>query len=896
MTDTPEALAEALRANDTRPYGRPRTVTAEELAEAAEQFPDSRDLQVLALMDLMEAYEYDGEARKAPVVFARILKLWDSHPDDFNEWARQQVFWRFKWVASALCSTPDVPLAAIERWHGEMRSRYEAAGHGLQPYYAQRFHLAAHTGTAVENAFELWATRPRSLMSDCRACEIRARARHHLWRGDDARALAEWQPVLTGESTCSEEPWTSHASALLPLLREGRLDEARSGHLVGYRGARGKSSAAHQIGLHLEFCALSGNEPRGLEILAENRGLFDGQGDLLSLLGFLIGAEVLTARLVAQGHGELPAAGPAGRSWTVAGLHAHVSGEAAALAARFDARNGTTRIGDSRLARLAAEPLLAQPLALGVRAAGVPAPAAVPAPRPEAEPVPADFAALVLRARELDRVDHPDARMLWDRVADAIGAEDYAHTDHPGVGPLDRIRADLADQRAQRAFERDEWRAARPELLAAADLYEGAGVPGRALVMRARAAAAHLGEDGARADWEVLDEALRGADELAAEAARTGATAGSDPAEDRLSVLHLHAYAGYRELVDTLPEPADDTVARFERTVTAYHDASTAAGVAHRVATARLYRADLAARQGRADEARTELSSIVAQLKQDGLPWRTPRVLGLLGQVELVRGEHARAVDALQRALGEAVRWHDDSFPYGPTYAMLGHACEHTGDPAGAVRALTEAADRFDRDGKAEDATGARMQLASVLSDSGRAADAVAVLESVLPAADAAGFEERQSAQIRLDLARGLMVLEEYREAAEHYLLLADQVEAWEDGQDIHTMVACEATVALAEAGRWEAADAARGRALAAHGQAPRADQVCGMLKELSRLTVQARGAEGLDEALARLAESDEVCDRAEADGHPVDAWFPRGGAPPARARAPAGGGTPTYL
>ncbi|MEW1910190.1 hypothetical protein AB0442_17315 [Kitasatospora sp. NPDC085895] len=879
MTDTPEALTEALRANDARPYGRSRTVTAEELAEAAEQFPDHRELQVLALMDLMEAYEYDGEARKAPVVFARILKLWDTHPDDFNEWARLQVFWRFKWVASALLSTPDVPLDAIRRWHDEMRSRYTAAGHGLQPYYAQRYHLAAHTGDAADDAFDLWATRPRSQMSDCTACEIRARARHHAARGDDARALREWQPVLGGESTCSEEPWTSHAWALLPLLREGRLDEARSSHLVGYRGARGKSSTASQIGLHLEFCALSGNEPRGLEILAENRGLFDGHGDPLARLGFLVGVEVLTARLAALGHGDLPAAGPAGRNWTVDTLHAHVAAEAEQSAARFDARNGTTAVGDHRRARLARTPLLDRPLALGVRAAGqVPAPAVAPVVRSTAEPVPEDFVALVLRARELDRTDHPDADALWARITTVVATDDHVHPDHPELGPAERLQGNLADHRAQHAFEADDWQTARTELLTAAELYESAGLPIRALVMRTRAAVAHLGEeDGAAPDWPALDEALRRADELAAAAPRTGEGQGGDAAEDRLAVVHSLTFAAYQELVAALPEPPTEVAARFGRLLDAYRTGATELGLPLRIAAARQYAADIAARQGRMAEAREGLETSIEQLERGGLSWRTPRPLGLLGQIELMTGEHARAAEVLQRAVAEAVRWHDTSFPYGPTYAMLGHACEHTGDAAGAVRALTEAADRFDRAGKAEDAAGARMQLASVLRDSGRPGDAVAVLESLLLETGADGFDGRARAQVRLDLARGLLGLEEYREAAEHYLLLADEAAGWEDGQDIHTMVACEATVALAEAGRWEAADTARTRALAAHAVAPRADQVCGMLQQLARLTVQARGEEGLDEALARLDEADEVVALTEADGHPVTSWYQRG-------------------
>ncbi|MGW4897981.1 hypothetical protein ACWEQL_37885, partial [Kitasatospora sp. NPDC004240] len=361
---TQDEVVEALRINDARPYGRQRTVTAEELVDAAQQFDDI-GLHALALLELMEAYEYDGERRKAPVVFARILKLWDKHPDEFSDWGRHQVFWRFKWVATALLSTPDVPLDAIRRWHQEMRGRYEKAGHGLQPYYAQRYHLAAHTGTDEADAFDLWATRPRTRLSDCEACETRARARHHVREGLDERALQEWRPVLDGSSSCSEEPYVSHAHALLPLLRLGRTDEARSSHLVGYRFARGKSSTASAVGLHLEFCALSGNEPRGLEILAENRDLFEARGDELSRLGFLTAVELLLARLHEAGHADVPVSGPPGGSWTVTSLLDHVRTEGRALAARFDARNGTPVVGERRLARLAQRPLLAEPLALG---------------------------------------------------------------------------------------------------------------------------------------------------------------------------------------------------------------------------------------------------------------------------------------------------------------------------------------------------------------------------------------------------------------------------------------------------------------------------------------------------------------------------------------------------
>ncbi|MFI6152910.1 hypothetical protein ACIBCA_09475 [Kitasatospora sp. NPDC051170] len=881
MLDTPDAVMAALRENDARPYGRTRTVTAEELVDAAEQFEDT-EIRSMALMELMEAYEYDGESNKSPVVFARILKLWDQDPDGFSEWARHQVFWRFKWVASALLDSPDVPLTAIERWHTEMRDRYRAAGFDLQPYYARRFHLAVETGIEVQNAYELWTARPRTELSDCHACETRSRAQHFLRAGDDARALEILAPVLSGRSTCEEEPYLSQSVALLPLLRRGKTDEARSAHLSGYRYARGKTSMLGAVGRHIEFCALSGNEPRGLELLAENRELFSVTGEPGSRLSFLTGVEVLLAALAGAGHGELTVSGPAGTAWTVDTLLAHVRTEADALAARFDARNGTDAVGAARRERLAGTPLLAEPLALGVRAAAAPevaaAPAVAPAPRREAEPEPEDFTALVLRARELDLLGHPDADRLWRRIAERTQAEGFVHPEDARLGSPERLEAELVEQRAHEELDKDHHAAGHVELILAAELFERAGMPGQALMVRTRALIVGLGEDEAEgghpADWPALDEALSAAEALRA----TSGTAveGGMTDDDYLIVLQSRAYAAHQDLVEALPEPSAEVAARFEAVTGAYRKAAESLGSERRAATSRQYTADAAARQGRMPEAVAELREVLAQLDTCGLPWHTPRVLGLLGQVLLQSGEWAQAVEVFHRALAEASRWGDDSYPYAPTYMMLGHASMQSGDSGGAVRALSEAAARFDRRGPeaAEEAAQVRLQLADVLRSMERTGDAVAVLESVL--LDAERLDERLLAQARLDLARGLAELDEWRDAAEEFLRLADAVAGWED-QETHTMVACEASIALAHAGRWDAAEAAVARARASHEKAPQVDQLCGTLRELAKLTVRENGPDGLDAALAHIAAADEVGESARRLGQEHTEWYVRG-------------------
>lgn len=486
---TIDELYEALQANQRRPYGRTRTVTAEELVDAAEQFEEPLPL-VRTLLELQEAYTYGSEPRKSPVTFARLLTLFDEQPDVFDENLRHLVFWRFKWVAAALRALPEIPLTSLRQWLTEMRDRYEKAGYGLQPYYGQAYRLAAHIGEDADLAYELWAGRTRTRLSDCEACEICERALYHLASGDDERALRTWEPVLAGKESCQEEPARSMAYALLPLLRTGHTDRARELHLAGYRGCRRNPSMSGEVGRHLEFCALTGNEARGLELLAENRALFDEVDSPLELLDFLTGVEVLLQRVEQLGHGELPAAGHPGRTWTVTGLRAEVRDRADDLAARFDARNGTTTHTERRAARLERAPLL-QSLELTLRtrhlddvapAAPVSAPAARTAPA-----VPESLPELVARARELDEQGHPDARSCWAELRTRVAARDYTHPDDPAVGPLARLRADLLAEEASRLGEKDDFTEAAALYEEAADLYDDAGAPAHAALARAHA-------------------------------------------------------------------------------------------------------------------------------------------------------------------------------------------------------------------------------------------------------------------------------------------------------------------------------------------------------------------------------------------------------------------------
>lgn len=905
MLETPEAVFEALRENDRRPHDRHRTVVAEELVEAAAQFEDP-GLLATALLELMTAYEFTGEHRKSPVAFARVWDLWEKSPGAFSDWEANAVLWNHKWVATSLLQVPDVALDVVDRWIARTAERYRAAGHGARPAAALRYRAAAHAGTgaAAADAYDLWITRPRDSMSDCVACEARVRAEHHVAIGQDAEALDLWEPVVSGAETCSEEPAASQARALLPLLRQGRTDEARSHHLTGYRQVRGRPGRAEEVGLHLEFCALSGNTARGLEILAENRPLHEATGAPLSRLEFLTGVEVLLRRLVADGRHDTPVAGPpsgTGAGWTAGGLLDRVAAEAADLAGAFDARNGSTAVGERRRARLAAAPLLDTPLQLGLRGTG-PAPAAPPTAPPAAEtgttgvapahPTPPDdLGELVELARRHDAEGHPAAHRLWDTVTDRVAADGPGPDPLPG--PRDRLRAELAEHRATRARHGDNPAEALAACTEAVEAYRSAGLPWHAAAARARAAVTSLSDDGGVPDGihAELDAALAETEALRNRAAGEPA---AEETDCRLRVLHHRVFAAYRDVAARLPEADAEATGRLADRCAELTAAAERHGRLHYTAYVRQYAADLAARGGRLEEAETGMRAALEIFERAGTPWRASRTLGVLGQVLLARGEPARATEVLHRALSGAVRHDDTSFPVGPTHALLARAALDTGDAPGAIRHLSEAAARFDAAEQPGAAAETRLELAEVLTGTGQPADGVAVLESVVRDDGFAALDERLGAQIRLTLGRGLRGLGEDLAAADELLRLADSVAGWPEDRHIHTMVAAEAAAALARADRWDAARTAHRRALDAHAEAPHPVMITEMLREFARLRLS---EDGLDAALEDLARADrvvaEAVDTADAEAD-FTAWYHRGAVHQQRARVYAEAGRPT--
>ncbi|MEV8557213.1 tetratricopeptide repeat protein [Streptomyces sp. NPDC051917] len=467
-----DALRRAMAENSEQPEGPARNARAERLLAAAEGL--GIPLAVIeALGHQLRVYNYSSEKDKMFVPFARLLRMWDERPEDFDAYEAHSLHWVFKWMSAGMLDQPHVPLVSIEKWLGEMEHRYRLAGHSERAVRSAEFGVAAHVGdlARAERAYAAWLAADRDEMADCHACELHGQGFWQVERGRDEEALRLWRPVLEGEFACAHEPHTVLASSLVPLLRLGRLDEARANHLRGFRLVRPMESMRGAYADHVEFCALTGNEARALELLAERPAYFTDTGHPRSRLDFMAVVTLLMDRLTELGLAGQRVPGPAGRTWTARELAAHARVETLELAGRFDRRNGTSRVGDRARARMDQRPLVDR-LPLGVRTVR-PAPGAVAAPPPTEVDGEPDLTALLAEARRLSDTLQPHALEAWAAVRRA------AH----GTELEPRDRAELADHEAM---------ALGPEGIAlfeqAAALYAEAGDPGEALAARARGA------------------------------------------------------------------------------------------------------------------------------------------------------------------------------------------------------------------------------------------------------------------------------------------------------------------------------------------------------------------------------------------------------------------------
>ncbi|MGH3241343.1 MAG: hypothetical protein ACRDNL_13265, partial [Spirillospora sp.] len=284
------------------PYGEARTVLIEDALRRAEAVGDD----VLAFhvrVRLTDAYRYGGEPVKAFATFSRTLSEHDRDPARFDE--THGLLWQMKAIVSSLTLFPEIPLDRTYTVLDDMERRYKSGGHSLQAVYHYRNVVARHVGDgSADEWYAKWRAAERDELSDCEGCDPTGMARHLIESGRHEEAFEIAAPVLSATLTCNEQP-QSIQSAMLPVyLRTGRPEQAADAHRRAYRVHRTRLADLSDIAEHLEFCAITGNEARGLEIVQRHLGWLDRAPSVHAEMEFCAAAALVLARVAAAGHGD----------------------------------------------------------------------------------------------------------------------------------------------------------------------------------------------------------------------------------------------------------------------------------------------------------------------------------------------------------------------------------------------------------------------------------------------------------------------------------------------------------------------------------------------------------------------------------------------------------------
>ncbi|MDR0847940.1 MAG: hypothetical protein LBN10_02665 [Propionibacteriaceae bacterium] len=355
-TDTRQEILDLFTQIDETYWGPEERAMIDRAIALSQELGDE-ELEYKARIRLTASAARTGDTDAQITSFAWCLAKHDADPHRFPndiENNAADLMWQFKWMIGSLDCNPIFSLDQGDAMLADMEAHYVKEGVGPSGVITARFQHAWTTGN-IDKAKELRAvltSTPRDDHSHCDACGRSELAGFAAEFGEEEIALKLVDEIMEGHFSCGEEPEHALSRTLVAKLRADRLDDALDSHLRSYRLARRNPDNLTIVADNMVFCAITGNEARGLAMverhiswLAHDALNESGQLNLLTAI-----AAVLES-VIASGHGDQVVRGAdseaLGRffgthegTWTVSDLAAASWEAAERLASAFDERNG----------------------------------------------------------------------------------------------------------------------------------------------------------------------------------------------------------------------------------------------------------------------------------------------------------------------------------------------------------------------------------------------------------------------------------------------------------------------------------------------------------------------------------------------------------------------------
>jgi hypothetical protein len=302
------------------PHSDERTGQLEEIVWRADVHDVPR-LTFLGRQALAEAHRADGRWDLIWPLLATCLDEHRHRPERFVEDEANLLGW-YAWLVSCMVDFPDRSLDEIHSALADLERRTGRTVHMV------RREIAVHVGDWAQAEEEL-RHQERDEWWDLYRIEIL------LGHGDDEEAVRIAAPLLDDPDVFDERLVRLRSMMLLPLARQQKWDEAVVTYRRLVRGLAEVEGWLEDFGRMAGFCALTGNLSEGTQWWVAE---FEARRRPFATIEYAASAAVLARRL----------------GWDV---EPQLRALATDLAARFDARNGTSTCGDRIRATLNTEPL-----------------------------------------------------------------------------------------------------------------------------------------------------------------------------------------------------------------------------------------------------------------------------------------------------------------------------------------------------------------------------------------------------------------------------------------------------------------------------------------------------------------------------------------------------------
>ncbi|MFD5226535.1 hypothetical protein ACFWHT_13005 [Microbacterium sp. NPDC058342] len=357
MARPKKRFSQLLEEIDSTAWGPAEQALVAEAVALAQEIGDER-LEYQARMRQTASANMGGLTDVMLNSFAWCLARHDADPNRFPldiENGAADLMWQFKWMAASLRGSPAFSAEQVAAVLDDMEAHYRKAGLGMSGVLTARFEDAWDSGR-FDDAEALRVqleTTPRDDYSHCDACGRSQIAGFFADTGRDAESIRLVEEMIEGGFSCGEEPEHALSRVLLPYLRAGRLDEARSAHLRSYRLAKDNPDNLTIVANNIVFAAVTGNEARALALverhlpwLAHDQLNVDGHFTALSAIGLALD------RVTETGHGDARVRGADAPAlerffgahdgpWTASDLADAANAAADRIGAEFDERDGT---------------------------------------------------------------------------------------------------------------------------------------------------------------------------------------------------------------------------------------------------------------------------------------------------------------------------------------------------------------------------------------------------------------------------------------------------------------------------------------------------------------------------------------------------------------------------